>query len=102
MDVTEPFGRARNSTALHVAAWHAWPNVVRLLIDRGATVNVTDAEGRTPLRLAVKACVDSYWTRRRTPDGVAHLLRAGAAIEGVTYPCGYADVDALLAAHGAR
>ena len=30
------FGIAKNSTALHVAAWRAWPEVVKELIVRGA------------------------------------------------------------------
>jgi ankyrin repeat protein len=91
------FDIAKDSTALHVAAWKALPSVVKLLIERGAPVNVKDAKGRTPLMLAVKACVDSYWTDRRTPESVEALLKAGASVEGVPYPCGYADVDRLLA-----
>ena len=90
------FDIAKNSTALHVAAWKAWPKTVKLLIERGANVNAQDAKGRTPLMLAVKACVDSYWTNRRSPESVEALLRAGASFAGVNYPCGYAEVDALL------
>jgi hypothetical protein len=44
----------------------------------------------------VKACVDSYWKNRRTPESVEALLSAGAAIEGIEIPCGYDEVDALL------
>ena len=91
---------AERSTALHVAAWKAWPGVVRLLIARGAPVNPPDARGRTPLMLAVKACVDSYWTYRRTPESVQALLEAGASPEGVAFPSGYAEVDELLRRHG--
>jgi ankyrin repeat protein len=90
------FDIAKDSTALHVAAWKAWPKTVKLLIERGAPINAQDAKGRTPLMLAVKACVDSYWTNRRSPESVEALLRAGASISGVDYPCGYAEVDALL------
>jgi ankyrin repeat protein len=94
------FDIAENSTALHVAAWKAWPGVVRLLIARGAPVNLPDARGRTPLMLAVKACVDSWWTGRRTPESVQALLEAGASTAGVTTPSGYAEVDELLRRHG--
>jgi hypothetical protein len=87
------------STALHVAAWRAHPATVRLLIDRGAPVDARDGRGRTPLALAVRATVDSYWTARRSPDSVRALLDAGASTAGVPYPCGYAEVDQLLAAH---
>jgi len=90
------FDIAKDSTALHVAAWKGLPATVTFLIERGAPVNVKDAKGRTPLVLAVKACVDSYWTDRRTPESVDALLNAGASVEGVTYPSGYVDVDNLL------
>jgi hypothetical protein len=62
------FDIAKDSTALHVASWHAWPEAVKELIARGAPVNATDGKGRTALALAVKACVDSYWILRRSPD----------------------------------
>jgi ankyrin repeat protein len=90
------FDIAKNSTALHVAAWKAWPKTVKLLIERGANVNAQDAKGRTPLMLAVKACVDSYWTNRRSPESVEALLKAGASISGMEFPCGYAEVDEML------
>jgi ankyrin repeat protein len=90
------FDIAKNSTALHIAAWKAWPKTVKLLIERRANVNAQDAKGRTPLMLAVKACVDSYWTNRRSPESVEALLKARASISGVDFPCGYAEVDELL------
>lgn len=93
------FGVARNSTALHVAAWRARHSTVKLLIERGADVNARDGQNRTPLMLAVKACVDSYWTDWRKPDSVEALLLAGASVSGVAYPSGYADVDGLLKSH---
>lgn len=94
------FGIAKDSMALHVAAWRAWPATVKLLIERGAPVNVPDGKGRTPLALAVRACVDSYWTYRRTPESVEALLRAGASANGVAFPSGYAEVDELLRQYG--
>jgi ankyrin repeat protein len=92
---------APNSTALHVAAWRARHDTVRLLIERGAPVDAVDARGRTPLALAVRACVDSYWMNRRSPESVAALLDAGASTAGVQYPSGYAEVDELLKRSGA-
>ena len=59
-------------------------------------------KGRTPLALAVHACVDSYWKDRRSPESVRTLLQAGASVSGVKFPSGYAEVDALLKSHGAR
>jgi ankyrin repeat protein len=90
------FDIANDSTALHVAAWRAWPDAVKELIDRSAPVNALDGKGRTALFLAVKACVDSYWTARRSPDSVEALLRAGATTAGIEIPTGYDAIDDLL------
>ena len=90
------FGIPSNSTALHVAAWKAWHKTVKFLIERGAPVNARDGNGVTPLQLAVRACVDSYCTNRRSPESVQALLRAGATIEGIKVPTGYAEIDTLL------
>jgi ankyrin repeat protein len=91
------FGIAGNSTALHVAAWRAWPNVVQLLIERGAPVNIKDGIGRTPLMLAVYACVNSYWSYRRNTASIELLLKAGASKDGIAIPTGYDEADQLLA-----
>jgi ankyrin repeat protein len=93
------FEIAKKSTALHVAAWRACHETVKFLIERGAPVDVTDGKGRTPLALAVRACVDSYWMSRRSPESVEALIRAGASVRGIPYPSGYPEVDQLLQAH---
>ena len=87
------------STALHVAAWRARHETVRLLLARGAAVDAKDGRGRTPLALAVRACVDSYWRDRRSPESVRALLEAGASVAGVPFPSGYPEVDRLLHEH---
>jgi ankyrin repeat protein len=84
------------STALHVAAWRARHDVVKLLIQRAAPLDLPDSQGRTALELAVKACVDSYWTGRRSPESVAALLDAGASVKGLAHPSGYFEVDSLI------
>jgi hypothetical protein len=88
-----------HSMALHVAAWRLQHDTVQLLVARGAPVDARDGKGRTPLALAVKACVDSYWTHRRSPESVEALLLAGASVDGVQYPSGYTEVDDLLRQH---
>lgn len=90
------FGIPNDSTALHVAAWKAWHNTVKFLIERGAPVNTPDGEGRTALQLAVRACVDSYWMNRRSPESVEALLRAGASVDGIKVPTGYREIDELF------
>lgn len=93
------FGVARNSTALHVAAWRANHDTVKFLLERGTEVDARDGNGRTPLALAVRACVDSYWSDRRSPESVEALLSAGASAREIPFPSGYAEVDELLRAH---
>jgi ankyrin repeat protein len=90
------FDIAPDSTALHVAAWQLRADLVQLLLERGAAVNARDGKARTPLMLAVKACVDSYWTERRTPEPARLLLQAGASTDGISFPSGYQAVDDLL------
>ena len=86
---------APGSTALHVASWKGVASTVKLLIELGA-IYTRDGRGRTPLQLAVKACVDSYWTARRTPETIRALLDAGADPREVTVPTGYHEADVLL------
>jgi ankyrin repeat protein len=97
------FDIAKDSLAIHVAAWRANHAALKLLIERGSPIDVRDGRGRTPLALAVRACVDSYWADRRSPESVEALLRAGASTSGVTFPSGYGEVDELLRwARGSR
>ncbi len=95
------WGEPPGSLSIHIAAWRGCPAALKLLIERGSPVDVADAFGQTPLMLAVKACVDSYWTEARSPDSVKALLDAGASVRGVKFPSGYAEVDELLRSHGA-
>lgn len=93
-------GMAAHSTALHAAAWRGQPAAVRLLLAAGADARTRDGRDRTPLQLAVRACVDSPWSDRRTPESVEALLRAGATPEGIALPTGYTAIDRLLSAAG--
>jgi ankyrin repeat protein len=90
------FDVAPHSTALHVASWRANHSTVKFLLEHGAEVDARDGKGRTPLALAVRACVDSYWTEKRSPESVEALLRAGAAVRDIPFPSGYDEVDELL------
>ena len=92
---------ATESTALHVAASRAQHATVRLLIECGAAIDLADGKGRTPLALAVRACVNPYLAYRRSPQSVMALLQAGASVEGIDIPSGYEVVDTLLRAQRA-
>jgi ankyrin repeat protein len=92
------YGIPTGSLAIHVAAFRGYPAVVKTLIAAGSPIDVADKNGQTPLALAIKACVDSYWTVRRSPDSVKALLEAGASVSNIRFPCGYEPVDILLAA----
>jgi ankyrin repeat protein len=87
------------STALHSAAWRGRHPVVKLLISRNADVNAKTFNGLTPLQLAIKATVDSYWTARRSTESIEALLDAGASTEGVKIPTGYDEADEILRRH---
>ncbi|ASU33299.1 ankyrin repeat domain-containing protein [Mucilaginibacter xinganensis] len=106
VSVTAPFTEGdgyfaipKNSLPIHIAAWRARHDVVKLLIERGSPVDLPDSNGQTPLALAIKACVDSYWTDTRSPASVASLLNAGASATAIPFPTGYAAIDELLEKH---
>ncbi|MFC5862864.1 ankyrin repeat domain-containing protein [Acidicapsa dinghuensis] len=94
------FEIAKSGTALHSGAWRLQHGAVKLLLERGVPVDAKDERGRTALMFAVRACVDSYWKSRRSPESIAMLLEAGASQESVSVPTGYAEADALLRRHG--
>lgn len=103
IDVNTPYemgdgywGIPEGSLPIHIATWLGWPAVVQLLIDRGAYIDVPDKNGNTPLALAVKACVDSYWTYRRSTNSIKALLDAGASPANIPLPSGYPEADDLL------
>jgi ankyrin repeat protein len=87
---------AKDSTALHVAAWRAHPTTVKLLIARGAPINAPDGDGRTALQLAIRATTNSYWKYRRTTESIEALLKAGASTQNIQLPTGYPEADNLL------
>ncbi len=90
------FSLPPGGTALHSAAWRGRHSAVATLLDMGAPLDAKDAKGQTALQLAIRACTDSFWMDRRSPESVRLLLAAGASIQGVGYPTRYAAVDELL------
>jgi hypothetical protein len=96
------FGTPRNSTALHIAAWRGNPDTMRLLLARGTPLHARDGDGRTALQLAVRACTNSYWKNRRSPEWIEPLLAAGASTEDIEVPTGYPEADGLIQRYATR
>jgi ankyrin repeat protein len=95
-------GGTNADPALHVAVWRGRLETVKLLVARGAPLEMTNGRGATPLSLAVRALVEqSDWTPHASPEIVAVLLDAGARVDTVhPFPSGSPAADALLREHG--
>ena len=90
------FDIAPNSTALHVAAWRGLARRRQSPHRPRSPHQRPRRQGPHPLALAVKACIDSYWKYRRTPESIEALLNAGATTTGIQLPTGYDEADKLL------
>jgi len=92
----------RGVTALHLAIWRERLATVRLLLERGARIEATNARGETPLAMAVRALGErSEWTPHGSLEIVAALLTAGARADAVErFPTGSDEADALLRRYG--
>lgn len=88
---------------LHLAARHDDPNLIELLLDRGAQVDAQDRHGRTPLWIAATRGhtrnVELLLTR-----GADHALAPhdGQDAYEAAYHAGHFGVLAALRAHGAQ
>jgi len=67
-------------TALHWATSKGFGNVIQTLVENGASLNVIDEQGRTPLHLAVSALEihPSFEERKFCRDMVRYFLEHGA------------------------
>lgn len=71
---------SRGLTALHWATIKGFGNVIQTLVESGASLNIIDEQGRTPLHLAVSALeiYQSYEERKFCRDMVRYFLEHGA------------------------
>jgi hypothetical protein len=89
------------ATALHWACWKGYADLVKLLLDHGASLTIEDQQfhGTPPGWFAhgLHNCderVGDY------PQVARLLIAAGATIPSVDLPTGDAGVDAVLWEHG--
>ena len=90
---------ARKDSPLHAAIWRARHETAKLLIARGAPLEQRNGHGETPLSYAVRAALQSEWTRERSAETVEALLAAGADAREVGLPTGWPALDTLIESH---
>src|SRR5579871_3295097 len=67
-------------SALHIAAWRGRLEVTKLLIERGAPLEVKNRSGATPMDLALRALLDpSEWSPNKYTLDIARALAAAGA-----------------------
>jgi ankyrin repeat protein len=98
VDARYPF-YGRGHTGLHIAAYHAHPDIARILLRRGASVDLTDETwGTTPLAWALYG-----WREPTAPDDryyevVALLVAAGATVRPAWLESEKVQADARMRA----
>ena len=90
---------ARKDSPLHAAIWRARHETAKLLIARGAPLEQRNGHRETPLSYAVRAALQSEWTRERSAETVEALLAAGADAREVGLPTGWPALDTLIERH---
>jgi ankyrin repeat protein len=100
--LADPLGMPGGNTPLHLAVWRERAEAVKLLVERGAPLEVTNRAGDTPLSLAARALAEhTEWTPHDSAEILELLLAAGARAEAVRrFPTGSPEADALLRRYG--
>lgn len=93
-------GDGTGLNAFHWAANRGQLDAVRLLLRRGAPLEIRNAYGGTVLGGAVWAAV--HESKPAHLEVIEELLRAQANVAEAEYPTGLPELDALLERYGAR
>jgi ankyrin repeat protein len=98
----EPDARGElGATALHWACWKGYPDLVKLPIDRGASLAIEDEQFHgTPAGWFCHGLANCPEPGGDYPAVVRLLLAAGAKFADSDLPTGNREVDAILREHG--
>lgn len=99
VNLKDPVGR----TPLGIAAERGHADVAMFLVENGAEVNVTDANGNTPLIFIIHKIGDSVLTKRLLEKGAAVNVQNRTGETALMYAAwrGYQEIVQLLLAHDA-
>jgi ankyrin repeat protein len=88
-------------TALHWACWKGYADLVKLLIDHGASLTIEDPQFHgTPPGWFGHGVQNCHEGAGDYPQVARHLLAAGATIPSCDIPTGNAAVDEVLREYG--
>lgn len=89
-------------TGLHCAAGRGHMDIVKLLLQRGAPLEMKNTWGGTVLDSTVYFALYQPVRGVDYPSVIETLIAAGANVGAVTYPTGDKRIDEVLRRHGAR
>jgi len=89
------------ATALHWSCWHGYADLVRLLLDQGASLTIEDAQySGTPTDWFIHGVNSHLESRGDYAEVARHLIAAGATIPAANLPTNNPEVNAVLREHG--
>jgi hypothetical protein len=89
------------ATALHWSCWHGFADLVRLLLDQGASLTIEDAQySGTPTDWFIHGVNSHLESRSDYAEVARHLIAAGATIPAANLPTNNPEVNAVLREHG--
>jgi len=84
-------------TALHWAAWHCHLDMMKLLLEHNAPLEIDNTYGGTVIDTAVYGFVNAYYPPDKPLETLQILIDAGADVSRISpYPTGNAVIDDFL------